>query len=114
MTESLAQRRMALGREQSMLGRLSACVRDVIGIERAGGGVPCACRADRALALAAGGSSDPPGQRGRLTDLVQVVHQAQPDALADVVGVSPAEPVPAANRLDQRGVALDEGVPRLD
>ena len=54
-----------------------------------------------------------PGSAAGLADLVQLVHQAQPDALADVVGVGPAEPVPAADRPDQRGVPLDQGVPRM-
>ena len=34
-----------------------------------------------------GGGGQPAGQRGRVADPVQLVHQPQPDVLADVVGV---------------------------
>ena len=70
-------------------------------------------RASDAEAFSPGHGGQPARKRGRIPDLVQVVHQLQPDALADVLGVGVAEPVPAADRPDQRGVPLDERVPRL-
>ena len=53
-----------------------------------------------------------PGQRGRLAEFAQVVEELEPDCLADVVGIGAAQLVPAADRPDQRGVPLDQGVPR--
>src|SRR5208282_2520993 len=64
-------------------------------------------------ALPPGGGGEPARKSGRIADSVQLVHQAQPDALADIVGIGAAEPVPAADRPDQRGVPLHERVPRL-
>jgi len=111
--ERLAQRRMALGREQFVLDRFGLPVRCGLGVGRAGNRVRSACRARDSPALPPGGGSEPPGQRGWIADLVQLVDQAHPDALADIVGVGTAEPVPAADRPDQRDVPLDERVPRL-
>jgi hypothetical protein len=37
-----------------------------------------------------------PGKRGRIADLAQLVHQLEPDVLADVAGVVGVQPVPAA------------------
>jgi hypothetical protein len=104
---------MALGREQFVLDRFGLPVRYGLGVGRAGNRVRFACRAHDAPALPPGGGREPPGQRGWIADLVQLVHQAHPDALADIVGVGTAEPVPAADRPDQRGVPLDERVPCL-
>src|SRR5580700_2279184 len=113
MGERLTQRRMTLGREHFLLGRIGPLIRHVLSVERVDGCVRAVCRAHEAPALPPGGGGEPPGQRGWLADLAQVVHQVQPDVLAHVVGVGVAEPVLAANRPDQRGVALDEGLPRL-
>jgi hypothetical protein len=52
-------------------------------------------------------------KRGGLADSAELAHQLQPDGLADVVGVGVAEAVLAADGPDQRGVALDEGIPCL-
>ena len=43
----------------------------------------------------------------------QLVHELQPDALADILGIGVAQPVPAADGPDQRGVPLHQRVPRL-
>jgi hypothetical protein len=40
-------------------------------------------------------------------------HQLEPDDLADILGVGCLQPEVAADRPDQRGVPLDECVPRL-
>src|SRR5262245_26738751 len=45
--------------------------------------------------------------------MAQVVHQLEPDGLGDVLGVGGSQPVPSADRPDQRGVPLNECVPRL-
>ena len=105
-------RRYRLGREQVLIGRPGLLVGHGLGVERVPGRVRPAGRADQARALPAGGGGEPSGQRGWLADRAQVVHQAQPDALADVVGVGAAEPVLTADRPDQRGVPLDQGIPR--
>ena len=55
----------------------------------------------------------PAGKRGRVAEVTQMIGQEQPDALADGLGVRAAEPVPAADRPGQRGVPLDQRVPRL-
>ena len=109
----LAQRRMALGREHFLLGEVDLLIRDFLGVERVDGCVRSACRAHETPALPPGGGSEPSGQRGQLANLAQLIHQLQPDGLAHVVGVGAVEPVLAANRPDQRGVPLDECVPRL-
>jgi hypothetical protein len=111
--ERLAQRRMALGRQQLLVGPAGPLVRKAVDVQRIPGRVRYVARAQDAEAFPPGGGGEPAGQRGRLADLVQLVHQAQPDALADVVGVGAAESVPAADRPNERGVPLDEGVPRL-
>jgi hypothetical protein len=41
-------------------------------------------------AFAAGRRGEPASQRGRITDLIDVLHQMPPDALADAVGVGVA------------------------
>ena len=53
-----------------------------------------------------------PGKRGRIADLAQLVHQQQPDVLADVGGLGGVQPVPAAERPDQRGIPLHQRGPR--
>src|SRR2546430_6049330 len=64
-------------------------------------------------AFALDGGAEPASKRGRVAEAVRLVHQVQPDGLADIVGVRATQPVPAADGPDQRGVPLDEGVPGL-
>jgi hypothetical protein len=111
VSERLAQCRVALRSEQLVFGRPRLLGREVLGVKRADGRVRSAGRAQDPLALPAGCGGEPSGQRGRLADLVQLVHQAQPDALADILRVGAVEPVPAADRPDERRVPLDERVP---
>ena len=54
-----------------------------------------------------------PGSAAGSCRLPRCPYQVQPDGLADVLGVSAAQPMPTADRPDQRGVPLDECVPRL-
>ena len=42
-----------------------------------------------------------------------MIHQVKPHHLADFLGVGVAQPVLAADRPDQRGVPLDDFIPRL-
>ena len=42
-----------------------------------------------------------------------MIHQLEPDGLGDVLGVGASQLIPSADRPDQRGVPLDECVPRL-
>jgi hypothetical protein len=70
------------------------------------------CAQDPA-AFPLGSGGDPAGKRSQIANGRKVVRQSQPDALADVLGISPAQPVSAADGPDQRGVPLDEVVPCL-
>jgi hypothetical protein len=81
MADRLAQHRVTLGREQFPLGRTGLVIREVPGVGCGDGRVrPLYCAPDPdALALGDGG--EPPGQGGRIADLVQLVHQAHPDLL---------------------------------
>ena len=60
-----------------------------------------------------GGGGQPAGQRGRIAQAVQVVHEVEPDGLGGVVGVGGLQPVPAADGPDQRGVPVHQLVPGL-
>ncbi len=73
--------------------------------------VPCCAQDPAAFPL--GGGGEPAGKRGRIAQGRKLVRQPQPDALADVLGIGPAQPVSAADGPDQRGVPVDEFVPRL-
>jgi hypothetical protein len=64
-------------------------------------------------AFALGGGGEPARECGRVAEVAKLVHQLQPDALAGVGGVGAGQPVPAADGPNQRGVPLDEGIPRL-
>jgi hypothetical protein len=110
--QCLTQRCVALGGAQ-LLGRGGVLVRDGPGVRPMTGGVCPASRALDSCAFPLGRGGQPPGQRGGIPDLVQVVGELQPDALADVVGVGAAETLPAADGPDQRGVPLDERLPGL-
>ena len=65
-----------------------------------------------ALAFPPGRGSKPARERGRIADVAQLVHQQQPDVLAGVGGIGGVQPVPAAERPDQRGVPLHQRGPR--
>src|SRR6185369_768103 len=64
-------------------------------------------------AFPSGRGRQPAWKRGRLADHAQVVHELQPDALPDVLGVDTAKPVVPADGPHERGVPLDEDIPRL-
>src|SRR5712691_11792758 len=83
--ERLMQRSTALRHEQLILGprgRLGRCIfwRLPVGWQLAGG-------AQDFEAFPPGDGGEPAGQRGRITDRVQVVHEYHPDVLAYVLGV---------------------------
>ena len=75
---------MPLGREQFLVGRTSLLVREAPGVEGVDGCVRSVCCAQDPPALPAGSGGEPPGQRGRIADLIQLARQAEPDVLADV------------------------------
>jgi hypothetical protein len=58
-----------------------------------------------------GRGDQPAGQRVRVAEAAEVVDQVQPHRLHDVLGVGASEPVPEADRPDQRGVPVDDLVP---
>src|ERR1700733_7230181 len=60
-----------------------------------------------------GGGGQPARQRGRVAQAPELSGQVDPDRRADVFGVSTAQPMPTADRPDQRGVPVHERVPRL-
>ena len=88
-------------------------VGDVLDVSQIPGGLRSSCLAHGPEAFVPGGGGEPARKRGRFADLVKPFHQVQPDVLANVVGVGAAQPVLAADRPDERGVPLDECVPRL-
>jgi hypothetical protein len=84
------QRGVPLRPQQFLLGDPGVLVGDVLGIDYRGRcGRLLGCVQD-AQAFAPGGSGQPTRQRGWVAEVVQVVDQVQPDALADiaVVGAS--------------------------
>jgi kumamolisin len=108
--ERLAQRGLALRLEQLVLNRLGLLILPILQYLHV--------TEDRALnatdpaAFPPGRGGYPARERGRITQAVQALHQVQPDVLGNVLGGGAADPVPAADGPDQRGVSLDEGVPR--
>jgi len=63
----------------------------------------------RDAAFAPGGGGQPAGKRGRVADIVQLIHELEPDALG-VVGV---QPMTAADGPGQRGLPVRQRVPGL-
>ena len=55
---------------------------------------------------------DPTRQRRRLAELADLLHEQQPDALANVVDVLTGQLVTATDGPDERGIPLDEFIPR--
>ena len=104
---------MALGRQQLLVGRLGLIVRDALDF----GHIPSCARfldcAQGPAAFPPGCGGQPASKRRRVAECFQVFHQLQPDVLADVVGISAANLVPAADGLNERGVPLDQLVPGL-
>ena len=62
-------------------------------------------------ALAAGGGDDPGGEAARLADGGELFEQGDADGLKHVGGVGFAEPILERDRIDERGVAVDEAIP---
>jgi hypothetical protein len=111
--ERLAQRNMPLGGQQVLFGDLGMVVADILSVQRQDGGLWTMCRAQYSGAFEPGGGSQPPRQGVRIAEVVQLFHQVQPDALACVLGLGGAQPVPAADGPHQRRVPVDKCVPRL-
>ena len=66
---------------------------------------------DQPQPLVAGGRGEPAGQGAGLAQAVEVLDQAQPHGLVDVVGIGRRETEPADHRGHQGEVAVHEGVP---
>ena len=64
-------------------------------------------RRPRLSAFPPGGGGQPAGQRAGILDFIQLIHDLSPDALAYGPGIGVVQPVPAADRPDQRGVPLN-------
>jgi hypothetical protein len=113
VAERRAQRRVALGHKQFLLGCPDLPGRDVPGVQ----GLPASVRSVRgasdtpAFLLSDGG--EPAGDRGRIADCRKLVHELLPDSLPDVGGIGAAQPVSAADGPGERGVPVDKCVPRL-
>jgi hypothetical protein len=60
-----------------------------------------------------GRGGQPASKGGQIAHFAKLIHELEPDGLADIGGVGAAQLVPAADRPDQRRVPLDEGLPRL-
>lgn len=65
-----------------------------------------------AEALTLRGRRQPARQRRRLAQAPDPLDEQQPDTLAHVVALLAAQPVPDADRPDQRGISFDDLVPR--
>ena len=105
---------MALGQDQLLVGQHGFGVRHVVHVHKRpgkprqpGGSLP------DPETLPPRRGDQPPRQRGRIAEVVEMVHQVEPNHLADVLGVGVAQPVLSADRPDQRGVPLDDLIPRL-
>ena len=110
--ECLAQRRVALGREQFLPGRCGLVIGNFAGVGHVPGWVrPPGTQDPDAFPLGRGG--EPASKCGRITDFLQLFEQAQPDALAHLLSVRPVQPVAPADSPDQRRVTVHQRVPRL-
>ncbi len=111
--ERLAQGGVTLGQEHLLLGHHGLRICHVRHVGHQFGDLPRPGRAQAPEAFPPGRGDQPAGQRGRVAEAAQVVDQVQPHRLHDVLGVGATEPVPEADRPDQRGVPLDDPVPGL-
>jgi len=109
----VAQNGLLLGHEQFLLDGGGLGVRDAFGDQDPLASTPRVRGVDHASALAPRGGGQPARERSRFAQVVQMGHQLEPDDLADILGVGCVQPEVAADRPDQRGVPLDERVPRL-
>ena len=103
---------VALGDDQLMLGDPGLLARGVLGGQHIAGSMRFP-RCSQGLAAFVPGGGEPAMRRGQVADSVKLVHELQPDGLADIAGVGAAQLVPAADGPDQRGAPLDEFIPRL-
>ena len=109
--ERLAQRGVALGGEQVLVGGPGLVIGHGLDIGHVSGWRRFLRGAQDLKALSAGHGDEPAWEGGRVADLVQVADQLQPDLLAHVLGVGVGQPVFAADRPDQRAELLDQGIP---
>src|SRR5215469_15764585 len=92
--ERRAQRRAKFRLDDLLLeGRCLPLQRYLSLIGVRGVAVPACIPPRRPHAFALRGGGQPTGERRRLPDVSQLLHQQEPDGLADVVGVVPAQPV---------------------
>ena len=87
--------------------------RQATGGQRMTGVAGSASGTQDAAAFAPGGGGQPAGKRGRVADVVQLIHELEPGVLGGVFGVGSLQPVPAADRPDQRGIPFHQRVPGL-
>jgi hypothetical protein len=97
IAERCAQRRVALSRQQLLLRRPGSLIGDGFGVRAMPGGQRPGHRTQDPQAFSLGHGGQPAGERGRIADRAQLVDRLQPDALADVLSVSVAQSVPAAD-----------------
>ena len=97
----------------AMLSLPGLLVEDMIGVQHPAKQLPSARGSLEAAAFPVGRGGQPARNGGGIANLVQVGHELQPDPLAHVVGVGAGQPVPAADRPDERGVPLHQAVPGL-
>src|SRR5689334_1747677 len=113
LRKRLAQSRGTLGSEQFRIHRPChrvdyPCV--VLPVVRS---VLLLCRTQDPATFPAGSGGEPAGKCGWLAYGREVTNELEPDVLPDIVSIHLAQPVSAAYRPDQRGIPLEEFVPRV-
>ena len=109
--ERLAQRGVALGRQQFLVGRRGPLVGQELGVQHVPGRRPPLPGVREPKAFPPGHGHQPARERGRIPELAQLAGQLQPHVLADVVGVGAVQPVLAADGPEQRGEPHHQCVP---
>ena len=104
---------LAFRRQQLLLGRPNLLVGDILIQQLPGRRLRSAGRTHNLVAFPSGRGGQPARKPGRLADRAHVVHELQPGALPDVLGVGVAKPVVSADGPYERGIPLDEDIPRL-
>jgi hypothetical protein len=110
LAECLTQRSVTLDAEQVRLWCYGARSRRIQGTQWMPVGL-LPGRAQYPAAFPPGGGGDPARKRSLIAYQSQLIHQPQPDGLADVSSIGAAELIPTADRPDERRESLDELVP---
>jgi hypothetical protein len=109
--ERLAQRGVALGRQEFLLGRPGLVICHVLELRHGPGCRTSVCRGQDLKTFPAGDGDQPARQGGRVADRGQLVYQLQPHLLADVFGVGVGQPVLAAEGPHQRAEPFHQRIP---